>query len=74
MLGSNKVVAFNRVTFVEPGRRNDIGRVKKIFRKKKELRCKRVDREQPGVPDLNSFRYREILFRARMGIVANTLN
>ena len=74
MLGSNKVVALNRVTFVEPCRRDDIGRVKKIFREKKEFGCKRVDREQPSVPDLDPFGNREVLFGARVSVVANTLN
>lgn len=32
VLGSNKVVALNRVTFAEPGRGDDIGGVKKVFR------------------------------------------
>ena len=37
VLGSNEVVTFDRVTFVEPGRRDDIGGAKKVFRKKKEF-------------------------------------
>jgi hypothetical protein len=74
MLGSNKVVAFNRITFVEPRRRDDIGRTEKIFREKKELGSKRVDREQPSVPDLNFFRDREVLLRAGVSVVANTLD
>ena len=74
MLGSNKVVTLNRVTFVEPGRRDDIGRVQEIFWKEKELSNKRVDREQPGVPDLSSFRYREVFLRARVSIIADPLN
>ena len=36
-LGSNEVVTFDRVTFVEPGRRDDIGGAKKVFREKKEF-------------------------------------
>ena len=74
MLGSNKVVPLNRVTFVEPGFRDDISRVKKIFREKKEFGCKRVNREQPGVPDLYPLWNGEVFLGARVSVVTNTLN
>jgi hypothetical protein len=50
------MVTFDGVTLVEPSRGDYVSRKKKIFREKKELGSKRVDRKQPGVPDLDSFR------------------
>ena len=74
MLGSNKMVTFNGVTLVEPSRGNYVSRTKKIFREEKELGSKRVDRKQPGVPDLDSFRDRKVLFGTRVSVVTDTLN